>query len=152
MHKQRRYVVIVLAIITTTALALKVCPRCYFSIYIERCELRKDRKTCYTAKQANVQKRENGGKSCILTYQCPEPLVAYGTLLKTLDLQRLRMQITCPSGTNAYVFNSNGYTQYTGNPIQCVDNGQDTGTPSVWTTVLPGGNTQFQSIACLSAT
>ncbi|KHJ86562.1 hypothetical protein OESDEN_13681 [Oesophagostomum dentatum] len=87
----------VAAVVVTAAVGLpllrqtrEVCPRCSFSIYIPRCNLLKDRKTCYTADQAKVQKRENGGKSCILTYQCPEPLVAYAYLAKTNKLQALR--------------------------------------------------------------
>ncbi|KAL6743499.1 hypothetical protein Aduo_016529 [Ancylostoma duodenale] len=57
-------------------LAQPICSKCP-AIYYPNCNGLKDRHRCLTSAQAQVHRTEVPGRSCIFTYKCPEPTLAY---------------------------------------------------------------------------
>ncbi|KHJ93536.1 hypothetical protein OESDEN_06551 [Oesophagostomum dentatum] len=88
---------------------------------------------------------------CLRQLCAPRNLVTLRIFRDSSDSGLCLMQIKCPPGSNVFVTDGTGYVKYSGsNPIQCVDNGQGTGVPSVWTTVMPGFSGKVQHVSCLS--
>ncbi|VDM78992.1 unnamed protein product [Strongylus vulgaris] len=79
------------------------CPEIYPGIYAQNCKGLKDRKDCLTVEQADVRRQEIPGKSCALTYVCPEPHIMYGWLKTGGPPVEIKSSLRCTANKRVWM-------------------------------------------------